>query len=35
MARRGVTGTAEEVAQARGPGDVVDLIARAIDRKDA
>ena len=35
MARRGVTVTAEEVAQLRGPNDVVDLIARAIDRKDA
>nr|WP_111298797.1 ATPase [Paracoccus saliphilus] len=34
MARRGVTVTAEEVSQIRGPDDFADLIARAIARKD-
>lgn len=34
MARRGVTVTAEEVAEIRDPADFNDLIARAIDRKD-
>ncbi|MGZ3216304.1 ATPase [Paracoccus sp. T5] len=35
MARRGVTVTAEEVSQIRGPDDFTDLIARAISRKDS
>lgn len=35
MARRGVTVTAEEVSQIRGPDDFTDLIARAIARKDS
>ncbi|MDF3605608.1 ATPase [Paracoccus sp. DMF-8] len=34
MARRGVTVLAEEVAQVRSPDDMIELIARAIDRKD-
>ena len=33
MARRGVTVTAEEVAQVRSPADFITLIATAIDRK--
>jgi hypothetical protein len=35
MARRGVTVTAEEVASVQNPADFIDLIARAIDRKEA
>lgn len=35
MARRGVTITAEEVAEVKTPEDFNDLIARAIDRKEA
>lgn len=35
MARRGVTVTAEEVAGVRTADDFVDLVARAIDRKEA
>ncbi|MBK4217816.1 ATPase [Paracoccus caeni] len=34
MARRGVTITAEEVAEVKTPDDFTDLIARAIDRKE-
>ncbi|MBD9525506.1 ATPase [Paracoccus sp. PAR01] len=35
MARRGVTLLAEEVAEVRTPADLIALIGRAIDRKDA
>ncbi|PZO65528.1 MAG: ATPase [Paracoccus denitrificans] len=35
MARRGVTVTADEVASVTSPEDFIDLIATAIDRKDA
>ncbi|UXU74902.1 MULTISPECIES: ATPase [unclassified Paracoccus (in: a-proteobacteria)] len=35
MARRGVTILAEEVAEVRTPADLIQLVGRAIDRKDA
>ncbi|MBU3029264.1 ATPase [Paracoccus marinaquae] len=35
MARRGVTVTAEEVAGVKSPADFIELVARAIDRKEA
>ena len=35
MAQRGVTVTAEEVAEIRSPAEFDALIARAIDRKEA
>ena len=35
MARRGVTVLAEEVAEIRTPEQLIQLIGKAIDRKDA